>query len=101
MALSSWRLPRLTASTVAIGNELWMNELETSYLPEFLNSTATPFIASDKKDHGAVRSAGAGAGSVAYLQIWEAGHMVPTDQPIAALTMLSRWLKNEPLATGK
>jgi hypothetical protein len=53
-----------------------MDVLPTKYLPEFLNSTATPFIDSDKRNAGYVRSAGKGAGNVAYMAIYEAGHMV-------------------------
>lgn len=59
-----------------LGNEMWMNELETSYLPEFLNSTAEPFIDSDKKNTGSVRFAGEGAGNVAFMRVYGAGHMV-------------------------
>ena len=59
-----------------IGNEQWMDVLPTKYLNEFLNSTATPFIDSDKRNAGYVRSAGKGAGNVAYMAVYEAGHMV-------------------------
>lgn len=53
-----------------------MDVLPTKFNKEFLNSTATPFIDSDKKEIGYVRSAGKGAGNVAYMAIYEAGHMV-------------------------
>ena len=62
-----------------IGNEQWMDVLPTKYNKEFLHSTATPFIDSDKKEIGYVRSAGKGAGNVAYMAIYEAGHMVRLD----------------------
>ncbi len=65
-------LPR---ASIVIGNEHWVEKLETSYLPEFLNHTATPFM-SDKKEAGYVRSAGEGAGNIAFVGIFEAGHMV-------------------------
>ncbi|GHJ88906.1 hypothetical protein NliqN6_5308 [Naganishia liquefaciens] len=84
-----------------IGNEQWMDVLPTKYLNEFLNSTATPFIDSDKRNAGYVRSAGKGAGNVAYMAVYEAGHMVPQDQPVASLDMLQRWLTDKPLAHGK
>lgn len=35
------------------------------------------------------------------MAIYEAGHMVPQDQPQASLDMLNRWLENKPLAKGK
>lgn len=98
-----------------------MDVLPTKYLNEFLNSTATPFIDSDKRNAGYVRSAGKGAGNVAYMAIYEAGHMVsmrlyvlrwhwisyyvilqvPQDQPVTSLDMLQRWLADKPLAHGK
>ena len=53
-----------------------MDVLPTKYLNEFLNSTATPFIDSDKRNAGYVRSAGKGAGNVTYMAVYEAGHMV-------------------------
>lgn len=58
-----------------------MDVLPTKYLNEFLNSTATLFIDSDKRNAGYVRSAGKGAGNVAYMAVYEAGHMVsqPSD----------------------
>ncbi|KAJ9110119.1 hypothetical protein QFC19_001790 [Naganishia cerealis] len=83
-----------------IGNEQWVEVLATKYLEEFQNSTATPFIDSDKKETGYVRSAGKGAGNVAFMAIYDAGHMVPQDQPVASLDMLQRWLDNKPLARG-
>ncbi|KAJ9103145.1 hypothetical protein QFC21_002567 [Naganishia friedmannii] len=84
-----------------IGNEQWVDVLPTKYNEEFMNSTATPFIDSDKKETGYVRSAGKGAGNVAFMAIYDAGHMVPQDQPVASLDMLQRWLDNKPLAHGK
>jgi cathepsin A (carboxypeptidase C) len=61
---------------------------------------------------GWTKSAGKGAGNVAFVSFHHAGHMVssphvdiaelmpqvPHDDPVAALTMVSRWVKNEPLA---
>ncbi|NXT23532.1 PPGB protein, partial [Syrrhaptes paradoxus] len=34
--------------------------------------------------------------NIAFLTIKGAGHMVPTDRPLAAFTMFSRFIKNEP-----
>lgn len=84
-----------------IGNEHWVDALETSFQSAFLNSSATPLIDTDKNEVGYVRSAGKGAGNVAFVAIYEAGHMVPQDQPLAALNMFERWLDNKPLAKGK
>jgi carboxypeptidase C (cathepsin A) len=54
----------------------WVDKLETTYQAAFLNSTAIPFVSDDKKEAGYVRSAGHGAGNIAFMAIYEAGHMV-------------------------
>lgn len=36
-----------------------------------------------------------GAGLLRYLEIDDAGHMVPYDQPEASLDMFTRWIRNE------
>jgi hypothetical protein len=66
----------------------WVDKLETTYQAAFLNSTATPFISSNKTEAGYVRSAGHGAGNIAFMAIYEAGHMVST--PVTPLLLLSR-----------
>jgi carboxypeptidase C (cathepsin A) len=35
-----------------------------------------------------------------FLQVYEAGHMVPMDQPEAALSMLNTFLRNEPFVAS-
>ena len=80
-----------------IGNLEWMQQLQTSYLDDFNNGTAKEWFVNGKSA-GSVRKGGKGAGNVAYVLISEAGHMVPHDQPEAALDMLNRWLANKPIA---
>ncbi|KAG8896718.1 hypothetical protein FRC01_011661, partial [Tulasnella sp. 417] len=49
---------------------------------------------------GKVKSAGGGgftAGNFTYVVVHEAGHMVPYDQPEAALDLFTRWLADVPL----
>lgn len=47
---------------------------------------------------GMARTASAkeGGGSLTFLQVYEAGHMVPMDQPAAALALLNGFLTNKP-----
>ncbi|TFL01046.1 carboxypeptidase C [Pterulicium gracile] len=85
-----------------IGNERWVEELSTSFKSEFASAPSLPFITTGHKvineDRsvgsaggkvaGSVRSAGGkgiNAGNVTFVTIFEAGHMVPHDQPEAAL----------------
>lgn len=39
--------------------------------------------------------ANSGEGSLTFLQVYEAGHMVPMDQPPAALALLNTFLTNK------
>jgi carboxypeptidase C (cathepsin A) len=61
---------------VSVHLQQWVDKLETTYQAAFLNSTAIPFVSDDKKEAGYVRSAGHGAGNIAFMAIYEAGHMV-------------------------
>lgn len=79
-----------------MGVELWMSRLEHKFHPEFERSPSVKW-----RTHewgylaGEVRSAGQGSGNVTFVQIYNAGHMAPHDQPGAALDMMKRWIKND------
>lgn len=79
------------------GNEAWTLGMEWDSQAEFNNATLKDFI-SDRKVAGSTRSVGKGAGDLTYLNIFDAGHMVPYDQPEVALDMFSRWINNKALA---
>jgi cathepsin A (carboxypeptidase C) len=95
-----------------------LNDLDTKFRNEFQATTALPWVTiKGGKVAGEVRAAGGGgytAGNVTFVNIYEAGHMVPFDQPEAALVsdsfipasllstddiqdMFTRWLDNHPL----
>ncbi|KAJ6584134.1 serine carboxypeptidase [Mycena vulgaris] len=80
-----------------MGESQWIAELPSKYKDAFGEAPFLPWTVSDRPA-GVVRSAGEGAGNVTYLTVYEAGHMVPHDQPEAALDMLTRWIHNVPLA---
>ncbi|PIL27294.1 hypothetical protein GSI_10441 [Ganoderma sinense ZZ0214-1] len=84
-----------------LGNERWVEELETKFQPEFKKTVKQPWVTLGKGDlSGWVRSAGGDgftAGNITYVQVHAAGHMVPFDQPEASLDLLSRWLADIPL----
>ncbi|KIJ61414.1 hypothetical protein HYDPIDRAFT_115872 [Hydnomerulius pinastri MD-312] len=84
-----------------IGNERWLEVLETKFLDEFTSAPTEQWVTMHSgKAAGTVRSAGgggSGAGNVTFVTVHEAGHMVPYDQPEAALDMITRWIMDIPL----
>ncbi|KAG0148516.1 hypothetical protein CROQUDRAFT_41326 [Cronartium quercuum f. sp. fusiforme G11] len=87
-----------------LGNERWMLALNTTFSEEFgaphqkyLSKAALPESESEPAHVGMIRSAGPGAGNFTYISLFEAGHMVPHDQPAIANEMFDKWLRNEPL----
>ncbi|CAK7197924.1 hypothetical protein SEUCBS139899_000574 [Sporothrix eucalyptigena] len=82
-----------------LGNRAWaealewdgkdaFNKAEVSHL-KLASSKSTAF---DKKEgYGTVKA----AGNFTFMRIYEAGHMVPYDQPEAALDFFNRWLGGE------
>lgn len=74
-------------------------DLTWSGKKSFNSATDSAWLYGEKGvDGGLVRSAKAssGTGSLTFLQVYEAGHMVPMDQPEAALDMLNTFLQNKP-----
>ncbi|KAH8115994.1 serine carboxypeptidase [Phellopilus nigrolimitatus] len=88
-----------------IGNEAWVAALDTNFREEFTAAEALPWVTlASGKIAGSVRTAGANeftAGNVTFVTVHEAGHMVPYDQPEAALDLLTRWIYDVPLADAK
>jgi len=80
-----------------MGESRWIEQLPSEHKEVFGSAPFLSWTVSDRPA-GVVRSAGEGAGNVTYLTVFEAGHMVPHDQPEAALDMLTRWIHNVPLA---
>jgi len=85
-----------------MGNERWVEQLSTSFSEEFSNTEPVPWVTADTgRVAGEVRSAGRrgfGAGNVTFVNVYEAGHMVPYDQPEAALDLITRWIMDIPLS---
>ncbi|KAL5498606.1 hypothetical protein ACEPAH_1960 [Sanghuangporus vaninii] len=84
-----------------IGNEAWVEEMDSKFRDEFAAFEAQPWITLDGgKLAGYVRTAGATeltAGNVTFVTVYDAGHMVPFDQPEAALDLVTRWIFDTPL----
>ncbi|KAG6602293.1 Serine carboxypeptidase-like 49, partial [Cucurbita argyrosperma subsp. sororia] len=82
-----------------LGNSRWVNAMEWSGKEEFGNSPNVPFLV-DGSEAGLLKQ----HGPLSFLKVHDAGHMVPMDQPKAALEMLKRWtggaLYDESFETG-
>jgi cathepsin A (carboxypeptidase C) len=72
------------------GNKAWTLQLPWTGQTAFQKAEDTPWMVRGKKS-GLVRS----AGGLTFLQVAEAGHMVPLDQPEASLAMLNQFLSGE------
>jgi len=85
-----------------LGQEKWVADFDNTFHSEFVTAVPTPWISSDTgKVVGEVRSAGGSvftAGNLTLVTVYEAGHMVPYDQPEAAWDMINKWISNRPLA---
>ncbi|EIW87420.1 peptidase S10 serine carboxypeptidase [Coniophora puteana RWD-64-598 SS2] len=82
------------------GETKFVEALPNLYQNEF---QAAPFKSwtIDGNRVGLVRSAGVSpesAGNLTLAIVYEAGHMVPHDQPEVALDMMLRWINDEPIA---
>ncbi|GFZ51462.1 carboxypeptidase C [Saitozyma sp. JCM 24511] len=81
-----------------IGCSQVLDNLATTYSTEYATAQVKNFTTDGGDVSGWTKSAGKGAGNVAYVAFYNAGHMVPHDDPKAALTMFTRWIQNKPLA---
>lgn len=85
-----------------MGNKAWTLELPWSGKSAFNAAADHAWHYTDSAnadvDGGVARTAAAkhGKGSLTFLQVYAAGHMVPMDQPQAALALLNSFLQNKP-----
>ncbi|CAE6369842.1 unnamed protein product [Rhizoctonia solani] len=84
------------------GMLLWLEKLNTTFQQSFIDSPRENFQSGDRIA-GYIRttSDGSDAGRIALMNIYEAGHLAPHDQPRATLDMFNRWIFNLPLASGE
>jgi cathepsin A (carboxypeptidase C) len=76
-----------------LGNQAWTNVLEWTGRKSYSDAKQKDLkISDDDKDaYGKVKS----SGNLTFMRIYEAGHMVPMDQPKPSLDFLNRWLGGE------
>jgi cathepsin A (carboxypeptidase C) len=70
-----------------LGNKAWTMELEWNHGAEFK--------AAEDKDWNDGAGLARTAGGLTFLQVYDAGHMVPSDQPEHALTMITQFMNGE------
>jgi len=81
-----------------LGNEAWTNQLEWPGHKDFakaelkdLNLASSTEKSSNDEAYGKVKT----SGNLTFMRIFEAGHMVPMDQPDASIDFFNRWLGGE------
>jgi len=80
-----------------MGVERWMERLEHKFHSEFASSPSKQWKTAESNIVGGeVRSAGYGAGNVTFVQVYEAGHMAPHDQPEVTADMITKWIQYIP-----
>ncbi|XP_047335701.1 serine carboxypeptidase-like [Impatiens glandulifera] len=71
-----------------IGNYWWVREMNWSGQRQFNGASPTPYVVD-----GDLKGQLIEYGPLSFLKVLDSGHMVPMDQPQAALEMLERWMK--------
>lgn len=74
------------------GNIRWLEGMKWSNQTEFRLASFTQFVVDGKK-FGSTKW----QGPLSFLKVYNAGHMVPMDQPKASLEMFKRWMQGKPL----
>ncbi|RDA86740.1 hypothetical protein CP532_4203 [Ophiocordyceps camponoti-leonardi (nom. inval.)] len=76
-----------------LGNKAWTEALEWSGHKDFAGAKlkALEMAADKNRKYGEFRS----AQNLTFMQIYQAGHMTPMDQPEASLDFFNRWLRGE------
>ncbi|KAJ2797224.1 hypothetical protein H4R20_005259 [Coemansia guatemalensis] len=73
------------------GNKAWSVALEWSGKDKFANAADKEWLV-DGKSAGEART----YENFSFVRVFEAGHMVPYDQPVNSLDMINRWLAAKP-----
>ncbi|XP_043703124.1 serine carboxypeptidase-like [Telopea speciosissima] len=79
-----------------LGNSRWVHAMEWSGQKEFVAASNVSFQV-DGGEAGQMKS----YGPLTFLKVHDAGHMVPMDQPKAALEMLKRWTQGQLAEQGQ
>merc|ERR1711972_362578 len=77
-----------------LGNKKWALALDWPHKGEFNSEADKPFMV-DGQQAGRIRS----SNGLSFVQVYQAGHMVPMDQPAAALVMLNAFISQPAAVT--
>ena len=73
------------------GNRRWVDAMAWSGATEFAAAPTTKWAVD-----GAAAGEARAARGLTFLRVYDAGHMVPMDQPARALDMLQRFIEDQP-----
>lgn len=73
-----------------LGNQAWTDALEWTGHKDFAG-TRLKGLTLDGEEYGQVKS----SGNLTFMRIYQAGHMVPFNQPEGSLNFFNRWLNGE------
>lgn len=74
-----------------LGNEAWTKVLEWKYGREFAEAKPHQWITADGEAAGLATN----YAHFLFVRVFDAGHMVPSDQPAHAFDMLTKWLAKD------
>ncbi|CEG48354.1 serine protease family [Plasmopara halstedii] len=75
------------------GNEAWVMALDWSGKAEYNSVPNRPLVTSEMKNAGRVRS----FENLAFVRVFNSGHIVPMDQPAVSLELINKFLQNKNL----
>lgn len=76
------------------GNKAWTQELKWTGRQAFNAAPDQPWLLADGTQAGEART----AEGFTFLRVFGAGHMVPMDQPAAALALVNAFTQGKPFA---
>ncbi|KAK6198734.1 carboxypeptidase Y precursor [Scheffersomyces amazonensis] len=74
-----------------LGNHAWSDALDYEDHESFESQALKPWYTAENKLAGEVKN----YKKFTFLRVYDAGHMVPYDQPAAALDMVNRWVAGD------
>ncbi|KAG7383041.1 hypothetical protein PHYBOEH_010103 [Phytophthora boehmeriae] len=79
------------------GSQAWTRQLDWVHQQEFRDAKERKFLVPGDLEMVEAGSVRAYKTQFSFVRIFSAGHMVPKDQPFAALEMINRFMRNETL----